>query len=132
MTLCPVCEHDVRNHDVVEGGCLVGWSFDRLGCPCTRTFPVNLEEARMSNVFPLTPRDHGSDRYDYVEVEAPPGIRPIGQWWDNLIATPCEECRANVFARYVNGPPELPPAWAIAIAHDDTCPYADSLGVRRP
>lgn len=81
------------------------------------------------------PADFGSDRYDYVEVEAPPGIRPIGQWWDDLIAAPCPDCRANAFARYVghtddcgygscdNETFETPWHWRITIAHDSCCPW---------
>lgn len=79
--------------------------------------------------FNQPPTDHGSDRGHYVEVTAPGGIRPIGRWWDDLIAEPCQDCMANVFATYVNGPPQLPPAWKIEIAHDDSCPYAEGLGV---
>jgi len=72
------------------------------------------------------PADHGSDRYDYVEVQAPPGIRPIAQWWDDLIAAPCPDCRANVFAMLIAGAParldNQGRGWRIAIAHDNTCP----------
>lgn len=78
------------------------------------------------------PIDHGSDRGNYVEVIAPEGVVPSGPWWDRLIETPCQDCMANVFATYVNGPAELPPAWTIEIAHDDVCPYATSLGVPKP
>lgn len=35
----------------------------------------------MPDPMDAPPTDHGPDRYDYVEVEAPPGIRPLGGWW---------------------------------------------------
>lgn len=72
------------------------------------------------------PSDHGSDRYDYVEVEAPPGIRPIGEWWDMFIEKPCPDCRANVFATFIATSADeawRPTAWQIDIAHDDGCPF---------
>lgn len=66
------------------------------------------------------PRDHGSDRYDYVELQnAPPGVAPWGAWWDKLLAEACPDCRANIFARWT-GDPRAP--WAITLAHDETCP----------
>lgn len=71
------------------------------------------------------PVDHGSDRYDYVElIGAPPGVAPRGEWWDRLIAEPCPDCRANVFAYWDDeralGKTARP--WRIEIAHDDGCP----------
>jgi hypothetical protein len=68
--------------------------------------------------------DHGADRYDYVEVQAPLGIEPGGAWWEHLVVTPCMDCRANVFARWkwTNLPPSDRRAWHVVIAHDDGCP----------
>jgi hypothetical protein len=79
------------------------------------------------------PADHGSDRYDYVEVQAPPGARPIGQWWDDLIAAPCPDCRANVFARWLGSDSVQRRFndrinWDITIAHDETCPAIGEAG----
>lgn len=69
------------------------------------------------------PADHGSDRYDYVEViNAPPGVAPHGEWWERMLAMPCPDCRANVFATYQPevAPPQMP--WSVQIAHDEGCP----------
>lgn len=77
------------------------------------------------NPMDLPPKDFGSDRYDYVEVTAPPGVRPLGQWFDNLIAAPCQDCRANVFLRWEPDDTASawdPACWQIAVAHDATCP----------
>lgn len=69
----------------------------------------------------VPPADHGSDRYDYVElIGAPEGVAPHGSWWDRYLTAACPDCRANVFATYdpsLTGPP-----WRIEIAHDDGCP----------
>lgn len=66
------------------------------------------------------PVDHGSDRYDYVEIiGAPLGVAPHGEWFDRLLAEACPDCRANVFITWVVG--EDPP-WSVKIAHDDGCP----------
>lgn len=83
------------------------------------------------------PTDHGSDRYDYVELDAPPGVRPIGQWWDDLIAAPCPDCRANVFARWLGPDPaqyQLGAVhfgqranWHVTYAHDEQCPQLARL-----
>lgn len=74
------------------------------------------------------PADHGSDRYDYVEVTAPAGLLPAGDWWDRAVAGPCPDCRANLFARWGDGnPPAVPDPWArrwwhVTVAHDPSCP----------
>lgn len=76
------------------------------------------------------PVDHGSDRYDYVEVQgAPPGVAPHGAWWDRLLASGCPDCRPNIFAKYIPPNPNRPGGpdadlmpWSITIAHDATCP----------
>lgn len=80
--------------------------------------------------------DHGSDRYDYVEVTgAPPHVNPEGAWWDALIAAPCPDCRANVFAEWrpQHGMSAADAGarrhWSIMIAHDETCPTAKAIGV---
>lgn len=92
----------------------------------------------MDDPMDTPPTDHGSDRYDYVELQSPQGMRPIGQWWDDLIAVPCLDCRANVFAAWVGPDPEEvwdmdDPVtamsdrdnWHISIAHDDSCPLVN-------
>jgi len=103
----------------------------------------------MTDPLDTPPVDHGSDRFDYVEVQAPDGVRPIGEWWDRLIETPCPDCRANVFAKFIppvcyddHGPGphahlmtnlSTPwkslydamtdrQAWDLRVAHDESCP----------
>jgi hypothetical protein len=79
----------------------------------------------MTNPMDTPPEDHGSDRYDYVEIDAPPGIRPLGEWFDQLIADPCPDCRANVFLLWGGSTPDdawRREAWHVTLAHDDTCP----------
>lgn len=67
------------------------------------------------------PVDHGSDRYDYVElIGAPPGVAPHGQWWERMLAMPCPDCRANIFATW--DADALPYPWRVEIAHDESCP----------
>lgn len=70
------------------------------------------------------PKDHGSDRYDYVEVQAPDGISPSGDWFDWLVShQQCSDCNPNLFLRYEGGAPSLGESWHISVAHDDTCPW---------
>lgn len=103
---CPVCGRAVL---VVPG-----LSSDCPGCGAT---------FRFSNPMEIPPKDMGSDRYDYVEVQAPPGIRPLGEWWDKMIDEgPCPDCRANLFMRYIGNDPWDPKAWHATIAHDEACP----------
>lgn len=70
------------------------------------------------------PADHGSDRYDYVEVEAPLGLEPAGEWWEALVAQPCPDCRANLFVKWGNTQYHRDDrrAWHVVVAHDDGCP----------
>jgi len=73
----------------------------------------------------LPPPDHGSDRYDYVEIEeAPADVQPRGDWFERLLKQACPDCRANLFVRWLPDGSGLPPHpyWAVKIAHDDTCP----------
>lgn len=73
--------------------------------------------------YPDPPSDHGSDRYDYVEVSSESGRTPSGSWWEALLAEPCPDCRANIFAiELTDGPEDDRNSWLIQIAHDDTCP----------
>jgi hypothetical protein len=75
----------------------------------------------MSDPMDRPPVDYGSDRYDYVElIGAPPGVAPHGQWWERMLAMPCPDCRANLFAKWA--PDRLPYPWDVTIAHDDGCP----------
>ena len=67
--------------------------------------------------------DYGSDRYGYVEVSAPSGIRPLGAWWDGLCDIPCADCNANLFVKHLGGDPWSPASWKLTVAHDDTCPF---------
>lgn len=78
----------------------------------------------MSDPLDKPPVDHGSDRYGYVEVDAPAGIRPSGEWLDRLLAAPCMDCNANVFLTWLllDKTPDDPDAWHATIAHDRTCP----------
>lgn len=85
----------------------------------------------MTDPLDTPPADYGSDRYDYIEIQdAPPGYRPLGQWWDMFIAAPCGDCRANVFAKWV-GQDSIdawrPQGWKITVAHDDNCPTLTRL-----
>jgi hypothetical protein len=86
----------------------------------------------MSDPMATPPTDHGSDRYDYVEViNAPPGVAPAGLWVDRIVDEPCPDCRANVFIRYAEPDATWPKSqgwtdkdghtWYVAIAHDETC-----------
>lgn len=61
-----------------------------------------------------TPADHGSDRYDYIEIDGPEGT-PLPGW---LTADwhPCADCRANAFLRWTGD------RWDLTVAHDDGCP----------
>lgn len=82
----------------------------------------------MSEHMDHPPVDHGSDRYDYIEVEAPPGIAPTGDWYRQLVAWDgCGDCRANIFLRYLDtehpGDPSDVSSWHITVAHDDACPF---------
>lgn len=63
------------------------------------------------------PADHGSDRFDYIEVYAPEGmIPPVELIEDSLV--PCQDCRANVFIAW----DVEHRRWHRTIAHDETCP----------
>lgn len=85
----------------------------------------------MSDAMDRPPPDHGSDRYDYIEIDAPAGLSPPAE----LIARydpPCGDCRANLFIRFV-GVVESQAGdvrfWRPTIAHDDGCPVlARELG----
>ena len=83
----------------------------------------------MTDPMDHPPVDHGSDRYDYVEIiGAPVGIAPDGEWFDKLLDEACPDCRANVFITWT---PVLTSAgriditaspWSVQIAHDEGCP----------
>lgn len=78
----------------------------------------------MSDPMDTPPVDFGSDRYDYVElIGAPEGVSPEGEpWFEQLVAEPCPDCRANVFIRWL-----ADDSWQVTLAHDDGCPV-----LRRP
>lgn len=59
--------------------------------------------------------DHGSDRYDYIEVQAPTGVEPP-PWLLAMCLEACQDCRANVFLRWDGKD------WHRTVAHDDGCP----------
>lgn len=70
--------------------------------------------------------DHGTDRYDYVEVTGPDGVDPPAWWVDLLLAGgACGDCRVNLFFEWT-GPAGGDPAdganWHATVAHDETCP----------
>ncbi len=67
------------------------------------------------------PADHGSDRYDYIEIQAPQGIRPPDALMDRLLEA-CPDCRPNVFVRLESGSLTETRTWQPTIAHDDGCP----------
>lgn len=78
----------------------------------------------MSDPMDRPPADHGSDRYDYIEIESPFELQPEGPWWDAIVAQPCSDCRANVFVKWgnTNYPRGDKRAWHVVVAHDDSCP----------
>lgn len=58
--------------------------------------------------------DHGSDRYDYIEINGPEDV-PLPEWLtDDWM--PCMDCRANAFLKWDGS------EWRVTIAHDDGCP----------
>jgi hypothetical protein len=80
------------------------------------------------------PDDHGSDRFDYAEVDAPEGVGdPRGAWFEAIMAEPCADCRANVFFRWIGSGTGLYPNdpsirynWSVTVAHDDGCPRLEA------
>lgn len=85
----------------------------------------------MSDPMDSPPTDHGSDRYDYVEVSYKgdlPETFELVPWVLRLWDQPCLDCRANVFMHY-NGPEggdvDDRHNWLVTIAHDDGCPSLD-------
>lgn len=78
----------------------------------------------MNDPMDTPPTDYGSDRYDYIEIIAPAGIRPDGEWFERLCTDPpCQDCRANIFVRWTGGPTDHALSWDVKIAHDETCPF---------
>lgn len=63
------------------------------------------------------PEDFGSDRYDYIEIQAPEGMDPPDQLLLDSLES-CGDCRANVFIQW----DATAGAWHRTIAHDDGCP----------
>lgn len=87
-------------------------------------------QPRPSDPLDRPPVDHGSDRYDYVEITGvPEGVVPRGGWLDALMIEACPDCRANVFLRYLGEGRHLNDgsSWDVTIAHDDTCPTGAKL-----
>lgn len=68
----------------------------------------------------VPPVDHGSDRYDYIEIEGPPEVMPSSELLA-MCADPCPDCRANVFLRW------SPQGWERTVAHDETCPAMTAM-----
>ena len=64
---------------------------------------------------------------DRVHIDAPPGIRPMGAWWDLLLLDACRFCYVEVHARYQ--PPGLgskfarffEDSWQITVVHEPDC-----------
>ncbi len=79
----------------------------------------------MSDPLDSPPTDHGSDRYDYVELAGPPDIAPHGLWFERLLMQVCPDCRANAFLRFLpdGDGVEQHPHWHLEVAHDDACPW---------
>lgn len=70
----------------------------------------------MSDQPPL--HDHGSDRYDYIEISVPneTEIPPLPEWLtDDYV--PCPDCRANLFLEW-----KPDGYWFATTAHDTGCP----------
>lgn len=80
--------------------------------------------------MPLDPdipiKDHGSDRYGYVElINAPEGKAPAEHLVDELLGAACQDCNPNLFLRWIgpeDGDPDDRPNWYVTAAHDETCP----------
>lgn len=68
---------------------------------------------------------HGSDKYDFMEVEAPEGVNPPAPFMARF-AEPCPDCRANVFFRAVSDDgiwlDRAGYQWRVSIAHELDCP----------
>lgn len=75
----------------------------------------------MTDHLDTSPIDHGSDRYDYVEVTGPgdPPAETLAR-----VLVPCEDCRANAFLRMIDptGLDADPSNWHLTVAHDEGCP----------
>lgn len=69
--------------------------------------------------------DHGSDRYDYIEVAYALGVgEPEVEVPAELAATfdpVCPDCRANLFVRFDGA------MWTTRIGHDDGCPIMEAI-----
>lgn len=66
------------------------------------------------------PKDHGSDRYGYVEVVgAPANVTPSEALVESTFASACQDCNVNLFFDWR---PDLPASWEVRIAHDEGCP----------
>lgn len=87
----------------------------------------------MDDPLDSPPVDHGSDRYNYVEVQnAPEGVLPPDHLVDHCLAMACQDCNPNLFFRWT------PPGesteerwswldvhghtWVVEVAHDEGCP----------
>lgn len=74
------------------------------------------------------PADHGSDRFDYVEITYPAGIdEPPLPFWLTPDWAPCQDCRANAFLRWAEPIGDASSRlnaghWVLTVAHSDTCP----------
>lgn len=81
----------------------------------------------MADPMDTPPVDHGSDRYDYIEVDSPSGDLPSGLWWEEAQAEACPDCRANLFVKWTPLARSTDPAdarnWTMTTAHDPSCPW---------
>lgn len=69
----------------------------------------------MPDPMDVPPADHGSDRYDHIEIAAPDGMTPPAELLASSLEA-CGDCRANVFIEWRDD------RWHRTIAHDDGCP----------
>lgn len=77
----------------------------------------------MDDPMDRNPVDHGSDRFDYVEVDGGEG-QDLPEWL-TMDYMPCPDCRANLFLRWTGTD------WHSTVAHDESCPTLRTMR-RRP
>lgn len=62
------------------------------------------------------PKDHGTDRFDYIEIDGPHDVtRPE---WLTPGYVACQDCRANLFLKWMADENR----WHVTVAHDEGCP----------
>lgn len=96
----------------------------------------------MDDPLDSPPADHGSDRYNYVELSnAPEGVLPPDRLVDHLLDKACQDCNPNLFFRWVPDGESTEGLWSwldahghtwdVTIAHDEGCPTYKRLSNER-